>query len=182
MKKLFFLALPLLLLSCKGVEQYRAGIEELAGNWDSTTEALTEFSAMLSGDLSNYANSFAAMQPDETALATLKPEQKEAFETSRDEVMTALKAYPELQTTIKSFVDTWTERSGVLTTLKDGLAAGKIEGDVTAQLSDLSSLVTTANENLDSWKGSHEAIQATLRSAMGKFSDAMVPLSSKPNM
>jgi hypothetical protein len=182
MKKLFFLALPLLLVSCKGVEQYRAGIEELAGNWDSTTEAITQFSGMLSTDLSSYTNSFAAMQPDEAALASLKPEQKEAIETSRNAVVEALKAYPTLQTSVKEFVNTWTEKSGVLTSLKDGLAAGKIEGDVTSQLSDLSSLVTTANENLDSWKGSHETIQATLQNAMSKFSEAMASLSPKPAM
>jgi hypothetical protein len=182
MKKLFFLALPLLLVSCKGVEQYRAGIEELAGNWDSTTEALTQFSGMLSTDLSSYTNSFAAMQPDEAAMASLNPEQKAAIETSRDGVVEALKAYPTLQTSIKDFVNTWTEKSAVLTSLKDGLAAGKIEGDVTAQLSDLSTMVTTATENLDSWKGSHETIQATLRNALGKFSEAMAVVDPKPAM
>jgi hypothetical protein len=32
------------------------------------------------------------------------------------------------------FVATWSEKSAEVTALKDGLAAGKIEGDVTAKL------------------------------------------------
>ncbi len=181
MKKLFFLALPFLFLSCKGVEQYRAGIEELSGSWDTTTAGLSEFSAKLSSELSNYTNAFAAMQPDETTLAGLKSDQKEAIEASRNEVVGALKAYPELQKNIKGFVDTWTEKSQVLTSLKDGLAAGKIEGDVTAQLSELSGFVTTANENLSAWTADHTSIQSTLRNAMGKFSVAMEPLNGMAN-
>ncbi len=182
MKKLFLFALPLLLVSCKGVDQYRAGIEELASNWDTTTAAVTEFSGMLSTDLSNYTNSFAAMQPEEAALASLKPEQKEAIETSRSAVMEALKAYPALQKNVTDFVATWTEKSAMLTSLKDGLAAGKIEGDVTGQLSELSGLVTTANENLESWKGTHTTIQTSVRDAMASFSGAMSAIAPKAGM
>lgn len=182
MKKLLFLALPLLLFSCKGVEQYRAGIEELAGNWDSTTTTITDFSGMVSAELTKYTNSFAAMQPDEATLAGLKPEQKSAIESTRMAVVEALKGYPALQKNIKEFVDTWTEKSETLTSLKDGLAAGKIEGDVTAKLSELSGMVTTANENVETWKGTHDTIKTNLQDAMTKFSEAMAALNPKPNM
>jgi len=176
------MALPLFLFSCKGVEQYRAGIEELSGSWDSTTTTITDFSSMVSGELTKYTNSFAAMQPDEAILASLKPEQKDAIESSRMGVVEALKGYPALQKNIKEFVDTWTEKSEMLTSLKDGLTAGKIEGDVTTTLSELSGLVTTANENVETWKGTHDTIKSNLQDAMTKFSEAMAALNPKANM
>ena len=78
MKKLFFFLLPLLVVfSCKSVEQYRAGIEELSGNWDNTTKALSDFSAMVSSDMTNYTKAMGTMQLDEATTAKLTPEQQQ---------------------------------------------------------------------------------------------------------
>ena len=127
MKKLFLFALPLLLISCKGVEQYRAGIEELSGNWDNTTKAVTD----------------------------------------------ALGAYAPLQQSINDFATTWTEKSAAVTALKDGLAAGKIEGDVTAQLAELGGLVTTANDNLKAWQGTYGTVKGGVDTAMSALTQLM---------
>jgi hypothetical protein len=182
MKKLLFLVLPLFFFSCKGTEQYRAGIEELSGSWESATTSLTDFSSMVSGEFAKYTNSIAGMQPDEATLAGMEPEQRDAVENTRMTVIEALKGYPALEKNIKGFVNIWTEKSEMLTSLKDGLSAGKLEGDVSEKLSELSALVTTANENIDTWKGTHDMIKSNVQEAMTKFSEAMAALNPKPNM
>src|SRR6187551_3989922 len=142
MKKLFLFALPLVLLvACKGVEQYRAGIEELSGNWDTTTKAVTDFAGMVSSDLSNYIKALASVSLDEMTAKKLKPEQITAFQAAQKGVTDALGAYAPLQQNINDFVKTWSEKSAEVTALKDGLAAGKIEGDVTAKLTELNAFV-----------------------------------------
>lgn len=173
MKKLFLFALPLLLISCKGVEQYRAGIEELSGNWDNTTKAVTDFSGMVSNDLTSYTQALAGVKLDDTVAKKLKPEQTAAWEAAQKAVTDALGAYAPLQQTINDFATTWTEKSAAVTALKDGLAAGKIEGDVTAQLTELGALVTTANDNLKAWQGSYGTVKGGVDTAMSALTQLM---------
>ncbi len=159
MKNLFFFLLPLLLVACKGVEQYRTGIEELSGNWDTTTKAVTDFQGMVSSDLTNYTQTLAAMQPDDAMKAKMKPEQVTAFETAQKGVTDALGAYAPMQKTMSDFITTWSEKTAEVTALKDGLAAGKIEGDAGAKLTELNAMVTTANENLTAWQASYATVK-----------------------
>jgi len=173
MKKLILFALPLLMISCKGVEQYRAGIEELSGNWDTTTKAVTDFSGMVSGDLSNYTKALAGVQLDEMTAKKLKPEQTAAWDAANKAVTDALGGYAPLQQNINDFVTTWTEKSAAVTALKDGPAAGKIEGDGTAQLAELGTMVTTANENLTAWTGSYATVKGGVDTAMSALTQLM---------
>ena len=173
MKKLLLFALPLLMISCKGVEQYRAGIEELSGNWDNTTKAVTEFSGTVSSDLTNYTQALAGVKLDEMVAKKLKPEQTAAWDAANKAVTDALGAYAPLQQNINDFVATWTEKSASVTALKDGLAAGKIEGDVTAQLADLGGMVTTANDNLKAWQGTYGTVKGGVDTAMSALTQLM---------
>lgn len=176
MKKLLFLALPLLLFSCKGVEQYKAGIDELAGNWDSTTTAVTDFSGMVSEDLTKYTQALAKF--DDLADVNLNAEQTDAMEGAKMAVINALGGYPPLQKNINEFVSTWTDKAAELTALKDGLAAGKIEGDVPAKISELSGLVDTANENLTSWKGTYDTLKGDVDESMAALTQLMASFAS----
>lgn len=173
MKKLFLFALPLLLISCKGVEQYRAGIEELSGNWDNTTKAVTDFSGMVSSDLTNYTKALAGVQLDEMTAKKLKPEQTTAWNAAQKAVTDALGAYAPLQQNIGDFVKTWSEKSADLTALKDGLKAGKIDGDVTSKLAELGGLVTSANDNLTAWTGSYGTVKGGVDTAMAALTKLM---------
>lgn len=173
MKKLLLFALPLLMISCKGVEQYRAGIEELSGNWDNTTKAVTDFSGMVSNDLTGYTKALAGVQLDEMTAKKLKPEQTAAWDAANKAVTDALGAYAPLQQNINDFVATWTEKSAEVTALKDGLAAGKIEGDVTAKLAELGGLVTTAGDNLKAWQGTYGTVKGGVDTAMSALTQLM---------
>lgn len=182
MKNLFFFLLPLLLVACKGVEQYRTGIEELSGNWDATTKAITDFQGMVSSDLTNYTQSLAAMQPDMAVKAKMKPEQVAAWETTQKGVTDALGAYAPMQKTMSDFVTTWSEKTAEVTALKDGLAAGKIEGDVGAKLTELNAMVTTANENLTAWKASYATVKGGVDASMNALKTMAAAPVATPTM
>jgi len=175
MKKLFLFALPLVLLvACKGVEQYRAGIEELSGNWDTTTKAITDFAGMVSSDMTNYTQTAASVPPvDEATAKKMKPEQVAAINAAKQGVTDALGAYVPLQQTINEFVAAWSEKSAEVTALKDGLAAGKIEGDVTAKLTELNAYVATGNDNLKAWEASYATVKGGVEAALSALKQAM---------
>ena len=173
MKKLFLFVLPLLIVSCKGVEQYRAGIEELSGNWDNATKAVTDFAGTVSNDLTNYQTALAGVQIDEMTAKKLKPEQTAAFDAAKKAVEDALAGYAPFQQTINDFATMWTEKAATVTALKDGLAAGKLEGDVTGQLAELGTMVTTANDNLKAWTESYGAVKGGVDTAMGSLTELM---------
>jgi hypothetical protein len=179
MKKLFLFALPLLLISCKGVEQYRAGIEELSGNWETTTKAVSDFSGMVSNDLTNYTQGLAAMKVDEATSKKMKPEQTAAFEAAKKGVLDALSAYGPFQQTINDFVSNWTTKAADVQALKDGLAAGKIEGDVTAKLAELGGMVTTANDSLKSWQDAYAGLKGGVDSAMTTLNNVLGSMAGK---
>ncbi len=178
MKKLFFFILPLLVLSCKGVEQYKAGIEELSGKWDTTTKAVSDFSGMVSSDMSNYTKALASIKMDDATAKKLKPEQIQAWEAGEKAATDALAAYAPLQKTINDFLKTWTEKSADVNALKSGLAAGKLEGDVTAKIAELNAMVTTAGENLNAWKASYSTVKGAVASSLTNLQQMMTSMTT----
>ena len=178
MKNLFFfLLLPLLALSCKGVEQYRAGIEELSGKWDTTTKSLTDFSGMVSTDMSNYTKALAAMKLDEATTKKLKPEQVQSWEAAQKIATDALSQYVPLQKTISDYIKTWTEKTKDVNDLKEGLAAGKLEGDVTAKIAELNTMVSGGEENLKAWIASYATIKNGVARALTNVQKMMTSYS-----
>jgi hypothetical protein len=175
MKKLFLFLLPLVLLvACKGVEQYRAGIEELAGNWDTASKNISDFAAMVSSDLTNFTQASANMPVmDEAMTKKMKPEQIAALDAAKKGVQDAIAAYGPFQQTINDFVKSWSDKAADVTALKDGLAAGKLEGDVTAKLKELGDLVTSGNDNLKAWQASYASVKGGVESAMVALKQAM---------
>lgn len=165
MKQLILFILPVLMIACKGVEQHRANIEELSADWETTTKEITDFQAQVSNDFTQYNQALAAIHPDDATRAAMTPDQVTAWEASQKPATDALNAYPPFQKKISDFMTTWTEKSEEVTALKDGLASGKIEGDVDARIADLRAMITTANENLTSWKAEYATIKGNVDSA-----------------
>ena len=180
MKNLFFLFLPLLVISCKGVEQHRTGIEELSANWDTTTKNVTDFQAMVSTDLTNYTKTLAAMQPDEASRAKMTPDQVTTWEASQKTVTDALGGYAALQQTVNDFTTTWSEKSAEVAALKEGLANGKIEGDVNAKLTELNTMIATANENLAQWKSTYATVKGSVDASMAGLQQGSALMTTPP--
>jgi hypothetical protein len=174
MKKFLLFALPLFLFSCKsGVETHRAAIEKLGTDWDAATLSVTGFSDGLTKDLNSYTEMASSMMLDSAAVAGLKGDagKKWAEATAAYKVATT-DAYAPIQSELGEFVKMWTEKAGAVTALKDGLAAGKIEGDVAAQVADLSGLVTQANEKITAWTAKQAELKTGATSALEMLKSA----------
>lgn len=179
MKKLILFVLPLLIISCQGVEQYRAGIEELSGNWDNATKAVTDFAGTVSTDLTNYQTALAGVVIDDAMAKKMKPEQKAAVDAAKKAVEDALAGYAPFQQTINDFASTWTTKAADVTALKDGLAAGKLEGDVAGKVTELGTMVTTANDNVKAWTESYTALKGGVDAAMTSLTQLVAPAPAK---
>lgn len=166
MKKLLFLLLPVVLFSCgKGVEQYRAGIETLATDWDATTSAVTEFTNTLNSDLSSFSQLAGSLRLSDEVQSKLKPEQATQWQEAQAAFTQALQGFAPIRTQVAEFSKAWGEKAAEVQALKDGLAAGKIEGDVNAKVTELTALVAQAKEQLAGWQTAHAAAKAATQTA-----------------
>lgn len=168
MKNLLLFVLPLLLFSCKpGVESHRKAIEELGTNWDGATKSVIGFSDGLTTDMTKYTQAATTMMLDSVATSKLKGDAATQWSTATTAFKAATTdAYAPVQSELNDFVTMWTEKSSAITALKDGLTAGKIEGDVVAQIAELSGLVTQANEKVASWTAKKTELNTAADSAL----------------
>ena len=67
----------------------------------------------------------------------------------------------EVGTQIQSFIGDWTEKSKGLTALTDGLAAGKIEGNVPEQIASLKEALAGATSNVTGWTDKLNELRTT---------------------
>jgi hypothetical protein len=152
MRKFLFLLLALSIVACKNVEQYKAGIDELVTKWDGASTATNEFATMVEASKAAHGAALDSMKLDTTFLAKLKG-------ADLDKVKAAIGAYTasgngilEVGSKLAEFKSGWDAKSAEVAALKDGLAAGKLEGDVTAKIAELTSFLATADTQLTSMK------------------------------
>lgn len=180
MKKLLLFALPLFLFSCKsGVEAHKTAIEELGTSWDAATAAVTGFSEGITKDMTSMTEAAGQMMLDSAAVAALKGDAATKWAEATTAYKAASDAYAPVQTELSDFVTMWTEKSAGVTALKDGLAAGKIEGDVPAQIAELSGLVTQANEKVAAWTAKQTELKTASDSALGMLKAAYEMVAKK---
>lgn len=171
MKNIFAIAIPLVfLVACNSVEKHRAGIETLATQWDETTNAVTEFAGSLQTEQANFTQSLASMQVAEDVVAKIKDAaKKEAITAGFAALQNAGGAYNSINAEVMNFVSGWTEKAAEVNALKEGLANGKLEGDVAAQIASLTSMVTEANTKLEGWKQSAETARKAIANQQAPY-------------
>jgi hypothetical protein len=165
MKKLYFLLLPILMYSCSGVEQYRAGIENLVTDWDSTTTRVVDLTSALAGDMAMFSQMGSKMNLTEDVLSKLKPEQVIEWQAVRSAFGQAMNGFASIRTEMGEFSKAWGEKANEVKALKDGLGSGKLEGDITRQISGLTTLVTQAKESLSQWQTAYASAKAQAETA-----------------
>lgn len=153
MKKLFFLSLiAITVFSCKNVEQYKAGIEELGTKWDATTAAVTEFSTMVDASTAAFNANFDSLGVDSVYMSKLKGADLDKVKMAVEAYKTSGAGLTEISTKLAEAKTAWEAKAGEVTALKDGLAAGKLEGDVTAKIAELTNFIATNDTTLTSLK------------------------------
>ncbi len=177
MKNLIVLLLLASIFSCtNGVESHRASIEELATNWAAATTSVTDFGASVQAAATAQTEKVAAMAIDEAAFAKLKPEQQTQVTDAKMAAEAATSGFTSILSEVGTFVSDWTTKGAKVTALTEGLAAGKIEGDVTAQIAELTGMITDATGSLETWKTALSAAQATCDSSNESLSALIASL------
>jgi hypothetical protein len=180
MKKFLLFALPLFLFSCKsGVEAHKDAITKLGTDWDATTKSVTGIVEGLTSDAMGLATQGSAMMLDSVATKALKGDAGTKYTAALDMFKKATGAYAPVQEEINGFVASWTEKAGVVTALKDGLAAGKFEGDIPTQIADLTSMITQGTEKVTALTAKKTELKTAADSALGALKTAYEAIAPK---
>jgi hypothetical protein len=153
MKKLIALFVPVLFVfACNNVEQFRAPIEALSADWEKATTSVTEVGGMIGAAQSSLAALKDSFMIDPMKAAKMKPEMTASLDSMKMAFNAQLDGITGLASEVTSFAGSWQEMSTKLAALKDGLAAGKLEGDVLSQVNELKNAAMDATTKADAWK------------------------------
>ncbi len=175
---MLLLFLPAVLLSCAGVEQYRAGIEALSTDWTAATASVTELASNITSSLSDYSKMAGQYKLSDDVLAKLKPDQKSTWETAQNDFVQSLQGFAPIRTEIAEFTKTWGEESTKVQALTDGLASGKLEGDVNTQVNDLNTLIAQAKDKVTAWQSAYDAAKTKTEAALDNMKSVFASLSA----
>lgn len=167
------------MFACKNAEQHKAAITDLNTKWEASTAEIMNFAKIVEGENAKVATAMESAQMDATAMAKLKPEQKTALETAVGNLKLSAGDLGTIMSEINTFGGNWTAKAVEVKALNDGLAAGKIEGDVPAKLTELNALVTEGGTKLASWKESFAKAQAGSNAAQTALAAAMDAIKGK---
>lgn len=170
MKNLLALLIPvsLMLASCGDpTAAYKASIDALATSWDSTTAVVSGFAGKLQEETTGMTNALAGMVVAEGAkmdeAATAKVAELQANGKAQVDAVSALSAE------VATFVSQWGEKATQLASLKDGLAAGKLEGDVEGTIAALTTAVAEGGTKVTEWTGKLDAAKAAFAEVVNQF-------------
>ncbi len=178
-KVLVFLFAIALLASCKNIEQYKAGITDLSTKWEATSKTVGDLSTMIEAGKAAQMASFDSLKIDSTFMSKLKG-------ADLDKIKTAVTAYQgtgsgltEAATKFAEIKSAFEAKTAEVTALKDGLAAGKLEGDVTAKITELTTFMTTNDAAITSIKDMVAKSSGASTSALESLKAAVAPFMAK---
>lgn len=173
MKKFLAIALPLtFLVACNSVEKHRASIETLGTEWDNTTNMVTDFAASVEAEQAAFQMAADSSKVADDVAAKLKEDKKTMLMEAYTAYTTAGAGYAAIKDEVSSFDASWKENAAKVQALKDGLAAGKIEGDVVAQVAELNTVIADAVTKLDEWKTRFEEAKTAVANAQTTYMTA----------
>lgn len=181
MKKIIFAAAAgLFLIACNNVKKYEAPVNALVSQWDSTQTVVTGFASMLSQEVANATNAIAGMQVAEDVSSKMKPEDLTKLQELQAAATGQSNILNELTNQVNAFVATWGEKAQVLTSLKEGLASGKMPEGVDGLITELQTLVGDAGKNVADWTGKAEGAKAAIQDAAKQGADLIAAATAMP--
>ena len=172
-KVLAFAAFALIFAACSNVAKFKPMIEELASKWDSTTAGVSEFATSVKSEQSNLMNAVNGMQVTPEAMEKWGEDVKAKYSEIQNTASSSSTNMAGIVSELDAFVSSWTEKSQEVKALQDGLAAGKLEGDVATKIADLTATANDATTKLDGWKTKFEEVKASSAQAQQMFAEFM---------
>ncbi len=180
MKKVLAIAtFALVFAACSNVGKFKPLIEELAANWDSTTASITDFTTNVKDSQAEWMNTLNEMQLAPEFMAKWKDDAKNKYTEIQTAAQTSSTDFAALASELDAFIGTWQEKATDLQGLKDGLEAGKLEGDVQAKITDLTSAASDATTKLGEWTTKFEQVKASAASVKQMFDELMATTTPK---
>lgn len=172
MQKFFlFVVLTFTLASCSNVGKYAEPIANLASDWDSTAALVTDLSSKVTAAQNGWNTMKAGMQITEELKSSLGEEALGQLTQLIAGNSGISSAFSGLSGDVVGFLSNWEEKGKLLTGLKDGLAAGKLEGDVDGTIAQLTSLVTEGKDKVTGWTETLSSTQSAAEAAFAKFQE-----------
>lgn len=169
MRKIALFAMILAFVACDSVAKYKDGIEKLATDWDGATELVTN----LASKLTTAQESLNGMKSQMNLTEEIKSQLSEDALTAAMKYIGQFTGFSEtlgnLSGEVFGFVSNWQEKAKEVQALKDGLAAGKIEGDVPAKINDLTTMVDEAKGKVSAWDETISNTTSEAETAYGQF-------------
>lgn len=176
MKKILLAAVAgLILVACNNTAKFKAPIESLATQWDSTTTVVANFATMLTQEIANVQAMASGMTVTDEAKAKLDDAGKAKLaeiETGWAAESAGLNAANE---EVTAFVTAWGEKAQKLNALKEGLAAGKLGKETDATIAELTTAVTDAGTSVAAWTEKVNAAKAKLAELAKQHGDLFAP-------
>lgn len=162
-----------LTLSCDSIEKHRATIEALAGNWGSTTEALTTLMGAITEQKSKMTGASGSWDLAPELLEKFGNEDKSQLTELSGSLTKYLEDINGVETNMSSFMGDWQEKSGMLKTITDGLASGKLPEDFLGTIGNLQESITSAESKIGEVKEKLASTTSGFDVAMGKLQEIM---------
>lgn len=170
MKKVIAILVPVLfIISCKNVEQFRAPIEALSADWEKATTSVTELGGMIGATQTSLAALKDSFMVDPMKASKMKPEMTDTLNSLKLAYTTQVEGLMGMASEVTSFASSWQQMSVKLAALKDGLATGKLDGDVMAQVNELKNAAMDATSKAEAWKTKLNAAKETAIAAYDMY-------------
>ena len=172
MRKLIILSiLAVALASCSNVGKFKEAIESLSTDWEATTGKVTAVVDQINSVQAQAKSALDSMNPSEEVAAAMSDEQKTKLASLQQAAQGQMGELETLAQQAFDFVSKWQTEGEKLTALKDGLAAGKLPGDVQATIDSLKGLMGNAEENVTAWTGQVESAKENVAIATQSYND-----------
>jgi hypothetical protein len=170
-KVLAFFAVALIFASCSNVGKFKPLIEELGTKWDAATTSVTDFATNVKNTQSEWMNTVSSMTIAPEAMTKWKDDAKTKYNEIQTAAQTSTNDLGAIATELDGFIANWQTKAADLQALKDGVAAGKLEGDVQAKITDLTGVANDATTKIGEWTAKFDQVKAAAASAKQMFDE-----------
>ena len=166
------MAFSVLFMSCGSeIAKHKDAITDLASKWEGTTSAITEFSKKVSTEQSGIMNLVNSMEIAPDAMKGWNEEVTSQYNGIKASAQNNLKGLTAISSEMDGFISGWKEKGKLMSSLKDGLASGKFEGDIAGTITSLTTAANEATAKMGSWKEKLAGIQSAAAKAKQLFAE-----------
>lgn len=163
MKKVFNVCIALgilVLMGCNSSSAYQEEMTALNESWTGATEEVTTFSQEAEKELSSWKDMYDGMYGESgTAMEGISEEKKKTLDSLDAVCRSHGDKYRLINQELSELKTSWEQNSQVLSQLNDALENNGLTEEQAKIIPQLNSQVTTAKEQVTTWKTQIEAVK-----------------------